>query len=138
MKVILALALTFCATQANAQASARGLEICERGMKMSDVTPLSTTVAKEIFNVSSSSGTRQAARRWACIANLDTTAANHVWISTFQVTALSGGVLDTGKSFPIPGGNVADARFCMPFGPNVKIWLHRVIGSASVAGLSCE
>jgi hypothetical protein len=134
--LILALMLT--AGQAYAQASARPLETCERGFKVSDITPLSTTVAKEIFNVSSSSGTRQAARRWVCIRNLDTTAANHIWISSFQVTALVSGVLDTSKSYPTPGGNLFDAQLCLPLGPNVKIWLHRVIGSGSVAAISCE
>jgi hypothetical protein len=138
MKYLIALGLMCLSQFSFAQASARGLETCERGMKISDITPLSTTVAKEVFSVASSSGTRQAARRWVCLQNLDSTAANHVWVSSFQVTATVGGVLDTGRSFPIPGGNTADARFCLPLGPNVKIWLHRVIGTASVAALSCE
>ena len=136
----LALALMFVSTLASAQAGAgsRNVSICDKGFRLSDVTPLSTTVAKELFNVAGSSGAVQGARKWVCIQNLDTTAANHVWISSFQVTALVAGVLDTSKSFPVPGGNTEDARFCLPLGPNVKIWLHRVIGSSSVAGLSCE
>lgn len=116
----------------------RDMRICDKRMRVSDNTPMSVTIAKQLFSVSSSSGSAVPQRAWGCIYNMDATAANHVWYSTFQVTALVGGVLDTSRSFPIPGGNTDGSRFCLPIGANIPIWVHRVIGTANVAALACE
>ena len=113
-------------------------ETCDKGFSI-EQQQVSTITAREFFAVANSSGSYRANRRLACLRNLNSTAANHIWVSSFQVTALVDLVLDTSKSFPIPGGNTADAQLCLPLGANAKLWVHTVLGQGStVAGLICE
>jgi hypothetical protein len=135
MKQTLAVILLLVASSARAQFAAP--VDCVKTPKIEQQI-LSTAVAVEPLAVDNTSGTYIAGRRNVCIFNLDSTAANHIWISTFQVTALVGGVLDTSRSVPLPVGNTGDSRFCFKWGPNVRFWLHRVIGSSRAAILSCE
>ena len=100
---------------------------------------LDTDRAQELFAVVNTSGTYLARRRFLWIKNLDATAANSVWISTFAVSELVSGVVDTSKSYPIPGGNVQDASFPFPFGANIRLWAHKSINARSkVAVMGCD
>jgi len=119
-------------------AHSRELESCLKNARI-EQRHARTDVAVEMFAFNNSSGTFLANRRSVELCNLDSTAANHVWVSTFQVTSLVSGVLDTAKSMPIPGGNVADACKRFPYGANIRLWVHKVLnGGTLVAGLNCE
>lgn len=113
-------------------------ETCDKSFSIEQRT-LESTAATEFFGVNTSSGAYRANRRWACLRNLNSTAANHIWVSSFQVTELVSLVLDTSKSFPIPGGNVADAQWCMPLGANLRLWVHTILGTGTKAvGWICD
>lgn len=120
----------------SAARASQTFDVCTSNVRI-EQNALSLTVPVE-FSTATASVTYLPGRRRVCIYNLDSTAANHVWLSTFPVTTLVGGVLDTGKSIPIPGGNVEDAYACFPWGPKVRFWLHRVIGTSKAAVISCE
>lgn len=136
-KITLTLALVLMPGAIMAQV-ARPLMSCDGAMLIEKVSPASSdSQATEIFEVGAST-TSLSQRRKACIFNLDSTAANHVWVSTFQVNNLVSGVLDTSKAVPIPGGNTEDARFCLDLGPAIRLWVFRVIGSAQVRGMICQ
>ena len=132
------LVLALC-TPVQAQVSAREQRSCDKNLRI-EHTILSTTSASPLFGaaltanqISLSSGTFLASRSWVGFLNKDATATNEVWLSTFAVTALVSGVLDTSKSFPIATTAV------LPYGANIKLWAHRVIASTAVLiGWACE
>jgi hypothetical protein len=111
----------------------RDLRACDNNAVV-EQNGLSTTAALE-FNIIGSS-TSLPVRSQVCIRNYDSTAANEVWVSSFNVTSLVSGVLDTSKAWPIPGGKTGDSEVCRPWGPNVRFWLFRAISSAANAIVS--
>jgi hypothetical protein len=121
---------------AHAAGAGRELQICESDFRVEQAA-LSTTQATE-FSTATASATNLPYRKQVRICNLDSTAANQVWISSFNVTTLVSGVLDTSKAEPLPGGNVADACVVRHWGPNIRFWLFRVIGTAKASVTSCQ
>ena len=119
------------------QAQARET-VCDKKASIEQIVVTSST-AKEMFAVANTSGSYIANRRLACLRNLNSTAANDIWISTFQVNTYVSAALDTSKSFPIPGGATGDSIFCLPLGSNIKIFVHTILGHGSKAvGYICE
>jgi hypothetical protein len=134
----LMLAVALCLTAATAHATSRELTSCDKGWGV-EQSALSTTAATE-FSTATAAGVAFKERRLVEICNADATAANQVWVSSFNVTTLVSGVLDSSKATPIPGGtSAADACKRWAWGPNVRFWLFRVITSTAKAIVtSCE
>lgn len=134
-KLIVALLLAGI-SQAKAATTGRALASCDGSFAVEtrSVHAVSTT---EFLGSSSSSGAWKSQGKIKCFRNNDSTAGNYVYISSFAITTLAPAV-DTLKAIPIPGGNVADATVCFPWGPKLRTFLFTATGSRQVTAWFCE
>lgn len=107
---------------------------CTKGFAVESrfVHALGTT---EFLGASNSSGAFKANGKWKCFQNMDTTAANVIYISSYAMTSAT---IDTAKAIPVHGGSVQDARVCFPWGPNVKTFLFKIATRGLAQAWMCE